>query len=129
MLDTPKPQDCSNFIAHKFGGSSLANAERLRDVARILSTRADARQIVVVSAMQGVTDALIQLIHAAANRDPAWRSALEALRTRHQDLGGSTGVEFLLNRISDPSLLDLEQSERQAIFLALAEEDMLRASA
>ena len=51
------------------------------------------------------------------------------LRTRHQDLGGSTGVEFLLNRISDPSLLDLEQSERQAIFLALAEEDMLRASA
>lgn len=51
------------------------------------------------------------------------------LRTRHQDLGGSTGVEFLLNRISDPSLLDLEQSERHAMFLALAEEDMLRASA
>ncbi|MBK8286286.1 MAG: bifunctional aspartate kinase/homoserine dehydrogenase I [Ahniella sp.] len=117
MLDTPKPQDCSNFIAHKFGGSSLANAERLRDVAQILCARADERQIVVVSAMQGVTDALIQLIHAAANRDPSWRSALEALRTRHQEC-----AEQLLGAAAEPA--------RQFLYAEFADlHDVLHAAA
>ena len=54
------------FIAHKFGGSSMRDAERIAQVAAILSTREGERQVVVVSAMQGVTDALIALAHSAA---------------------------------------------------------------
>ncbi|AVP96618.1 bifunctional aspartate kinase/homoserine dehydrogenase I [Ahniella affigens] len=83
MSEALSPVQRSQFVAHKFGGSSLANAERIRDVARILCARTDPRQIVVVSAMQGVTDALIQLVNAAAQRDQAWRSALEGLKQKH----------------------------------------------
>jgi hypothetical protein len=49
------------------------------------------------------------------------------LRSRHQDFGGSTGVDFLLNRVAEPGLVDLEESDRNDLFLSLAEEDMSRA--
>ena len=84
-------------VAHKFGGTSLASAERIRGVAAILSARPDPAQIVVVSAMQGVTDALIEIGTLAAARDPAWREASEQLRTRHlktaTELLGSNTVD------------------------------------
>ena len=70
--------------AHKFGGSSLANADRIRHVAGLMLETDEARQVVVVSAMQGVTDALIGVADAAAQgRD--WQDALEALRQKHLD--------------------------------------------
>ena len=40
------------MIGHKFGGSSVANAERISRVVDILLGRAE-RQVVVISAMQG----------------------------------------------------------------------------
>ncbi|MDP3347773.1 MAG: hypothetical protein Q8S92_02110, partial [Hydrogenophaga sp.] len=49
------------------------------------------------------------------------------LRSRHKDFGGSTGVDFLLNRVADPGLLDLEESDLNDLFLSMAEEDMSRA--
>ena len=72
------------FVAHKFGGSSMRDAERIAHVAATLATRAGEPQIVVVSAMQGVTDALIALVHSAAARSDDWREALARLRDRHQ---------------------------------------------
>lgn len=85
-------------IAHKFGGSSVANAERIAHVADLLLARAE-RQVVVVSAMQGVTDALIALIRRAAARDPGWRDALDALAERHcqtaKELLGSESADLL----------------------------------
>ena len=69
-------------IAHKFGGSSVASAERIRKVADILLAR-DERQVVVVSAMQGVTDALIALVRAASTGDAQWQTQLEALKQQH----------------------------------------------
>lgn len=69
-------------IVHKFGGSSLANAERIQHVANILLGRHEP-QLIVVSAMQGVTDALIQLVTLAAAQNPRWETSLEALKTRH----------------------------------------------
>jgi len=65
-------------IAHKFGGSSVGSAERIRRVADILLAR-DERQVVVVSAMQGVTDALITLCRKAAKRGADWRADFDAL--------------------------------------------------
>ena len=73
------------WIAHKFGGSSVANAARYQAVARLLAGREDPAQIVVVSAMQGVTDALIGLTRKAAAGDVAWRLDLANLRQRHID--------------------------------------------
>ena len=49
------------------------------------------------------------------------------LRTRHKDFGGSTGVDFLLNRFAEPGLVDLEESDLNDLFLSMAEEDMSRA--
>ncbi|MCQ4164643.1 bifunctional aspartate kinase/homoserine dehydrogenase I [Tahibacter harae] len=73
-----------SIIAHKFGGSSVADAARYRHVAGLLRARDEAVQASVVSAMKGVTDALIGLAHSAADgRD--WRTPWEALRGRHLD--------------------------------------------
>ncbi|MEQ1894491.1 MAG: aspartate kinase, partial [Planctomycetota bacterium] len=71
-------------VAHKFGGSSVASAERIAHVAELLLAR-DERQVVVVSAMQGVTDALIALTKKAAVRDEGWKQELEHLGLRHLD--------------------------------------------
>ena len=71
------------FVAHKFGGSSMRNAERIAQVAAILAAREGEQQVVVVSAMQGVTDALIDLANSAAARSEHWRGELSRLRERH----------------------------------------------
>lgn len=72
------------MIGHKFGGSSVANPERISRVVDILLGREE-RQVIVISAMQGVTDALISLVKQAAARDGAWGEALGTLERRHVD--------------------------------------------
>jgi bifunctional aspartokinase / homoserine dehydrogenase 1 len=94
--------------AHKFGGSSLATAERCRAVATILLARDDSRQVTVVSAMQGVTDALIALASTAAQRGD-WRTAWQTLRDRH----AATARDLL----DEPAVL-LEWLEAQYAHLA-----------
>ena len=71
------------LTVHKFGGSSLANADCFRRVAGILLARDDAAQVTVVSAMHGVTNTLIALAQTAAAKDPAWQAQWLALRERH----------------------------------------------
>ncbi|MDE3141555.1 MAG: hypothetical protein KGL09_07030 [Pseudomonadota bacterium] len=46
---------------HKFGGSSLANVARLTRVGSILRDAGEPAQLIVVSALQGVTNALVAL--------------------------------------------------------------------
>lgn len=74
-------------LAHKFGGSSLADAHCYQHVARLLHAPvAGEARIVVVSAMQGVTNALIALTDAAlagGESRPAWGD----LRQQHLDAG------------------------------------------
>lgn len=70
------------MIGHKFGGSSVANAERISRVVDILLGRSEP-QVVVISAMSGVTDALISLVKQAAARDAKWPDALAALEKKH----------------------------------------------
>ena len=69
-------------VAHKFGGSSLADAGRIRHVAQLIRDRRETTQIVVVSAMQKVTDTLIALASGASSQAD-WRSQLTLLRDRH----------------------------------------------
>jgi aspartokinase/homoserine dehydrogenase 1 len=90
-------------VAHKFGGSSMADAARIERVAGILLARTDAPQIVVVSAMHGVTDALIALAHAAAERRDDWRAQLDALHRRHRDVARALldGDEATLRWLDD----------------------------
>ncbi len=68
---------------HKFGGSSLADAERIRALARLVGDDARLRPV-VVSAMHGTTNALVALADAAqAGGD--WKPGWETLRQRHLD--------------------------------------------
>lgn len=80
------PTVCT-ILAHKFGGSSLRDAQRIRQVIAILQ-RAAERQVVVVSAMGGVTDALIELVEIASDRatDAVWRDRVAQLEQRHLEV-------------------------------------------
>lgn len=91
------------WIAYKFGGSSLAQPERIRHVAAILRGREPQRQVVVVSAMQGVTNALLELTRLAAAGDARWRTQLDALEQRHRD-----AAQALLGAAAAPVLSELE---------------------
>ncbi len=71
-------------VVHKFGGTSVADADRYRHVGKLLLDRDEQQQVTVVSAMKGVTDALIDLARAAAAADPAWDERWHELRARHR---------------------------------------------
>src|SRR5215213_9881821 len=72
------------WMVHKFGGTSLSDAERYRAAAEILlSDQSVERIAVVVSAMSGVTNALIESVDLAASQDASCLPKLEALKNRH----------------------------------------------
>jgi len=83
------------WVVHKFGGTSLADAGRYQAVGRILlaSRREGARVAVVVSAMGGVTDALLEVTGLAARREAGYRDRLDALRERHLETVGGLGLD------------------------------------
>jgi len=81
--------DPSAWVVHKFGGSSVADAECFKRVANILETLPPGRLGVVLSACRGVTDALLGLVARAEAQDDAWRGDLDALRTRHNTIAES----------------------------------------
>lgn len=61
-----------SLIVQKYGGTSVADAERIKNVARrVAESRADGNRIVVVvSAMGGVTDGLIRLAKQIVDAPP-----------------------------------------------------------
>jgi aspartokinase/homoserine dehydrogenase 1 len=73
----------SNWIIHKFGGTSVASADRYKTVHGILQKEQDKKKGVVVSAMSGVTNALIEIIDSAKNRDASYLIKLQALKVKH----------------------------------------------
>ena len=68
---------------HKFGGSSLADDDCFRRVAGLLIEQPDRRIGVVVSAMGGMTDALIQLAVLAERDDDNFVRQLHAIGDRY----------------------------------------------
>jgi len=68
----------------KFGGSSVANAERIKIVSDIVKSQKTKDQpIVVVSAMKGVTNALIQATLFAESGDQSYITILEDIKGTH----------------------------------------------
>src|ERR1041384_7452095 len=76
------------FIVMKFGGTSVGNAERIRQCAEIVRRAAKQdRIVVVVSAMAGVTDLIFKTIDAARHGDAAaTRAHLEKFEAVHREL-------------------------------------------
>ncbi len=74
------------MIVLKFGGTSVGSAQRIRAVAHLVSSIAG-RKIVILSAMSGTTDALVQLSQRIINAQ--WQEAEEAvavLEARYQSV-------------------------------------------
>ena len=70
----------------KFGGSSLADGERIRNVVDIVAAAArGGRVAVVLSAMKGVTDLLISSARGAEEESDGFKQALEMIRAQHFD--------------------------------------------
>jgi len=58
------------LIVMKFGGTSVADAERIRAVAGIVRERMDRRPVIVLSALGGVTDLLERSVQVARRGEP-----------------------------------------------------------
>src|SRR5579862_2766467 len=71
------------WVVHKFGGSSVADADCFRRVAAILDSLPPGPLGVVLSACRGVTDALLRLVDLAERQDETFRADLAAIRARH----------------------------------------------
>ena len=68
----------------KFGGTSVATAEAIRATQTIVST-SPGPVAVVVSALGGVTDLLLELASKAASQDPGYAQVLQNIEKRHLD--------------------------------------------
>ena len=78
-----------NWIVHKFGGSSVADAGCFRKVADIIEASANPREAIVLSACRGVTDALLGLVTLAERPDGDFGPPLDALHNRHRELAAA----------------------------------------
>lgn len=68
----------------KFGGTSVANAENINKVKEVIRNAADKdRTIVIVSALGGTTDALLQAARLASSGDEHYKEILGASEQRH----------------------------------------------
>lgn len=74
----------TGWHVHKFGGTSMGDADCFRRVADILLDEPVSRQAVVVSAMARTTDALLGLVAAAETSAPDLGVRLEAIDTRYR---------------------------------------------
>jgi aspartokinase/homoserine dehydrogenase 1 len=76
----------TQWTVHKFGGTSLAGADRYRAAGEIILAQPSGERVaVVVSAMSGVTNTLIESVNLASTQDSSYLQKLDALETWHLD--------------------------------------------
>jgi aspartate kinase len=81
------------MIVCKFGGTSVGDAAAIRRLAGIILARVAQRPVVVVSALAGVTNALLHLLALAEGGDEAGLArALEAIVGRHSAIARELGI-------------------------------------
>jgi aspartate kinase len=88
-------------IVCKFGGTSVTDAAAIRRLAAIVAGRAREQPLVVVSALAGVTDALLGLAGTVHAGDAgALAGAIEAVVRRHEAIAGEvSGAEAAMESI------------------------------
>src|ERR1041385_7306772 len=102
----------SAWVVHKFGGTSVANAERYRAAAAIvLESQPGERVAVIVSAMSGVTNELIRAVELAAKHDASYLTNLAELKQRHL----ATIAELELSDVQTESLNKTIASDFEAL--------------
>jgi aspartokinase/homoserine dehydrogenase 1 len=95
----------------KFGGTSLGDANRIKNVARIIeeAARECTQSIIVLSAMVGVTDMLLEAAHEATSNSDKAQSILDLLCQKYEsgfhevmlDLNTKKQVEEITTELKD----------------------------
>ena len=99
---------------HKFGGASLADGPAIARAVAIVQAQRPARLVVVVSALAGVTDALLDIAaHAVRGEEESVRAGAATLHARHAAaaralLSGAQRSKEAL-RLIDEAFAELEQ--------------------
>lgn len=70
------------YTVHKFGGSSVANSERFKEVKKILTGK---QEVVVVSATKGTTNKLLAMLNSARD-SKYWQQDLTSLEELHKGI-------------------------------------------
>lgn len=89
------------MIVAKFGGTSVADAAAVGRLIEIVGRRISERPLVVVSALAGVTDALLNLARQAETEDSSsLDQAVASLVDRHEQMaralpGGDAALDFI----------------------------------
>ncbi len=110
------PKSVSSTDVFKFGGVAVGSAEAVRAAAAHVRAATN-HPVVIVSAMNGVTDLLLGVANAASRRDrAAWESAAQTFAKRHATLI----EELSMPRRASRKLLELID-ETTAEMLAMAE--------
>ena len=98
----------------KFGGTSVADASAFENVSRIIGERMESRPVVVVSALSGMTDALIRSFELAqAGETDRALASLLALFERHESIADAlldedAAKQFITNlRLAEKEISDL----------------------
>ena len=65
LEESPTQMESLRPTVMKFGGTSVEDASAFERVAQLVAARLELRPVVVVSAMSGVTDALIDCVRSA----------------------------------------------------------------
>lgn len=98
-------------VVMKFGGTSVADASAFENVSRIVGERIESQPVVVVSALSGMTDALIRSFELAqAGETDRALASLLALFERHESIANA--------------LLDEDAAKQFIINLQLAEKEI-----
>ena len=87
----------------KFGGSSVAQPERIRNVSSIVESYREKGTpfCIVVSALGGITDLLVEMSYLAAQGDTSYKSRLKEVATRHFSVAKS-----LLSKQSEAEVME-----------------------
>jgi aspartokinase/homoserine dehydrogenase 1 len=100
------------WIVHKFGGTSVGSVDAFRKVLSILKKSEDTQTAVVVSAMSGVTDRLINIATLAGQQNPDYEKNLIQLEKHHVHVGlellNSTRVDDFLKTLKS-DIQDLKE--------------------
>lgn len=106
---------------HKFGGTSLGNADCFRRVANLLLDEQVPRQAAVVSAMAKTTDSLLGLVSASELSGPDVASRLKTIVTRYETTVSALGLESAgAAAVLQPFALDIAVLTDQLGAIALA---------
>jgi aspartate kinase len=98
-------------LVMKFGGTSVADVDRMRRCARLVKDRVAAgdRVVTVVSALDGITEELLALAEASAGANrPAMDARMKEIRRRHEEAAKAAGGPELLGDL-------LEQLDRLSL--------------